>query len=94
MFGTARLEGYGMLNAGIQKKVGKGKLRFGVDDVFNTFIFETSVKVPEQNLDAEANYKFTQRTYKLTYTRSFGNEKLKDKRNRTTGSEEERGRVN
>lgn len=94
MFGTARLAAYGMLNAGIQKKIGKGKLRFGVDDIFNTFIFETSVKVPEQNLDAEANYKFTQRTYRLTYTRSFGNDKLKEKRNRVTGAEEERGRVN
>jgi hypothetical protein len=33
---------------GIQKKVGKGRLRFGVDDIFNSFKFETSVKVPEQ----------------------------------------------
>lgn len=94
MLGTARLEPYGMLNAGVQKKLGKGKLRFGVDDVFNTMIWETSVNIPELNVAAIANYKFTQRVFKLTYTRSFGNDKLKEKRNRTTGSEDERGRVN
>ncbi|HKH60888.1 MAG TPA: TonB-dependent receptor [Flavitalea sp.] len=94
MFGTARLGAFGMLNAGVQKNIGKGKLRFGIDDIFNSYKFETSVRVPQQNLDADANYKFTQRTYKLTYLRSFGNDKLKEKRNRTTASEEERQRVN
>ena len=94
MFGTAKLGAYGMLNAGIQKKLGRGKIRFGVDDIFNSFKFKTSQYVPEQNLDTKANYKFMQRTYKLTYSMSFGNDKLKEKRNRATASEEERGRVN
>jgi hypothetical protein len=94
MFGTSRLGAFGMLNAGVQKNIGKGKLRFGIDDIFNSYKFETSVRVPQQNLDADANYKFTQRTYKLTYLRSFGNDKLREKRSRTTASEEERQRVN
>jgi hypothetical protein len=29
---------------------------------------------------------FTQRAYKLTYTRSFGKDKLKQKRERSTGA--------
>ena len=31
--------------------------------------------------------------YKLTYTHSFGNKKLKDKRERSTGAEDELKRV-
>jgi hypothetical protein len=39
----------------------------------------------------EAN--FVQRTFKITYSHSFGNDKLGASRERTTGAEEEKGRV-
>lgn len=94
MFGTARLKPTGMLNIGMQRKIGRGKIRVGVDDVFNTFELSMVERKPNANFAATTSYKLTQRVYKLTYTRSFGNEKVKERRNRTTASEEERGRVN
>lgn len=83
-----------MLNAGVQKKIGKGRLKFGVDDIFNTYELELSESTAAQNAYLKQSFKLTQRVVKLTYTRSLGNDKLKERRNRTTASEEERGRVN
>ena len=94
-FGTARFKALGAVNAGIQKKLKKnyGKLRFSVDDIFTTIKYKTFVERPEQHFTTRSDYNFSQRTFKLTYSRNFGNNSLKEKRNRSTGSEEEMQRV-
>jgi outer membrane receptor protein involved in Fe transport len=85
---------FGSFDAGVQKKTGKkGKLSLTVTDIFNTTIARSYVDIPEQNLVVSRNMRFTQRIFKLTYTQSFGNSKLKGKRNRVDSSEEERKRV-
>ena len=96
LFGTSIfLPVYGV-NVGIQKKLGAngGTLRFGVDDVLNSFRWRIRNNLPEHNLVSNIDVDFSQRTFKLSYSRNFGNNALKDARQRATGSEEERRRVN
>lgn len=95
LFGSAAFLPIGALNIGIQKKFGgnAGTLRFGVDDVFNSLRWRGETNFPEHNLVSTFEADFSQRTFKVTYSRNFGNEKLKRQRQRATGSEEERGRV-
>lgn len=83
----------GSLNAGVQKKLGKGTLRFAADDIFNTNNWRLKLKLPnDNNLNTTFNYYFHPRFFRVTYTRSFGNSKLNSIKMKST-SEEERGRV-
>ncbi|MBA4141313.1 MAG: outer membrane beta-barrel protein, partial [Segetibacter sp.] len=94
LIGRTKQLGYGTLNFGAQKKLGakKGSLRFTVTDIFHTLIIRFHDYIPDQYLNGRVRLEFVQRTFGLTYTRSFGNDKLKAKRN-ITGAEEERKRV-
>lgn len=85
----------GAVNIGIQKKLGDngGTLRFGIDDLFNSLGFGFETNFPEYNMVSKGTADFSQRTFKLTYSRNFGNNKLKGSRKRATGAEEERKRV-
>lgn len=47
-----------------------------------------------QNIETAGSFDFSRPTVRLTYSRNFGNSKLRASRNRKTGSEEERQRVN
>ena len=95
LVGIAVRQAYGTLVLGIKKKMNdnKGSFFFVVNDIFNTVIFAPSVNLPEQNLITRTHIAFSQRTFKLTYSRTFGKDKLKGKRNRLTGAEDEKERV-
>ncbi len=84
------------VNIGLQKKLKAdlGTLRFGIDDLFDSMLFRWDSNFPEYNLVSTGTLDFSNRTFKLTYSRSFGNNKLNGARQRGTGSEEERKRVN
>ncbi len=94
--GTLKVEKYYIIDFGIQKKLSNnwGSLKFGIDDVFDSNIWKSITDIPDQNLQIFDYYKMTQRTFKLTYSRSFGNRKLKSSRKRDKDFEEERSRVN
>ena len=96
LFGIRRFDPVFGLNIGFQKKLGEkwGTLRFAVNDVFDSFEFTGRTEVPEQNLNTRNTFDFSNRTFLLTYSRSFGNDKLKSSRQRGTGSDDERRRVN
>lgn len=95
LFGRSVFKSVHTVNFGLQKKLGEkaGTLRFGVDNVLNSLRFRSYQDFPQYNLVSRLNIQFTNRLFKLTYTRKFGNNILKSQRERSTGSEEERRRV-
>lgn len=94
--GTSLMESAYSVNFGVQKKLGEkwGTLRFSIDDVFDSFEWKFGTDLPEHNIKTNNIIKFSGRTFKLTYSRSFGNKKVKSTRDRKTGAEEERNRSN
>jgi hypothetical protein len=95
--GVNVLKPFGTLNLGLQKKLegDKGTLSFTISDVFWTNNWHFLTYIPEQNLDVRFFLGFSEpRLCRLTYSRNFGNNKLKKARNRVLGSDEERRRVN
>lgn len=84
------------MSIGFQKKLGDkwGVLKFSVTDLWDSFEYKDKTVIPEQNLNSIGVYDFSNRTFSLTYSKNFGNRDLKSTRDRETGSEEERQRVN
>lgn len=95
-FGTARYEEVYGINIGFQKKFSDkwGTLKFSINDALDSVEFVGGTDLPDQNIFTRNVFDFSNRTFTLTYTRNFGNSKLKSSRNRETGSEAERRRVN
>ena len=95
LFGRAIFQSVYEINAGFQKKLGEkaGTLRFGVDNILNSLKFRSYQDFPQYNLVSKMNLQFSNRLFKLTYTKKFGNNILKSQRERGTGSEEERKRI-
>lgn len=92
--GIMMLKSMGSLDFGVRKKLGsRDNLNLSVSNLFNSMDLRMSTHLPEKNLVGDVHLRFSWRTYKLTYTRSFGKQKLKATRSRTTGAEDEKGRV-
>jgi len=92
LWGISEFLAAGSLNAGIQKKMGKGVLRLSIDDIFNTNNWKLKTHLAGNNLNSYFDYNFHPRYARLTYTRSFGNNKLQSVKLKS-GAEEERARV-
>ena len=82
-----------LLNAGIQKKFGeKGTLRLAMDDILYSNFWKIKTYSPQNNLNSYFSYDFHNQFVRLTYSRNFGNNKLRSVKLKS-GSEEERGRI-
>lgn len=93
LVGFQRLRAFSQVTAGLQKILpnNKGTLRLNISDIFwKNYYKWATIAV---NLDETGHYIFEPRVMRLTYSRSFGNQKVKAARKRTTGSEEERQRL-
>lgn len=95
LFGAYVTQPYGQLNAGVQKKFiqSKSSLKLGVDDLFSNMNWRSRFDLPEENFYLSDRFQISRRILKLSYSKNFGNKVLKEKRARSTASEEERSRV-
>ncbi len=95
-FGNAKYNEIYALNFGLEQKFGEkwGTLKFAVNDFLDSLEFRGGTNLPDQNFSTQNVFDFSNRTFLLTYTRNFGNKELRSARNRETGSEEERRRIN
>lgn len=86
---------YGNLNIAAQKKFKNPgtALTIGVDNIFSSMNIRGFTDVPEAKFSTRGNLPSPKRIFKITFTHRFGNNAMKDRKNRSTASEEERKRV-
>ena len=94
-WGVMKWDAQGTVNVGIQKNFGEkwGKLRFNVNDIFQTSSWYGTTSQPEVNLFVKSSYRVAERVFMLSWSNKFGNNKLKSERKRQTAAAEEQGRL-
>jgi hypothetical protein len=95
LFGLYKSRALGSLDLGLQKKLKdkKSTLRLNYANALNSLKPHFSVNVPEKNLIASGEIQFNHPTLRFTFTHNFGSDKVKAKRDRSTGAEEEKNRL-
>lgn len=88
-------QSYGNLNIAGQRKLTKpgSAILVGVDNIFSSMNPRVFTNVPEAKFSTRVNLPSNKRIYKITFTYRFGNKAMKEKKARSTASEEERKRV-
>ena len=95
LFGIWQFEPLGQLNLGVRKKLknDNGSISVNVSDVLHTSVWKLKTEIPEISATTNTKYDWNMRSVNVTYSRSFGNKKLKSV-NIGSGSKEERSRIN
>ena len=94
-FGISKFKAAGSLNFGIEKKLKdeKGTFRFTLTDALNTRNFLGETVIPEENLDVRRTFDLEGQIFSISFSKSFGNSKLKRIRNKRNASQEEQQRL-
>jgi hypothetical protein len=94
IFGVYATRARGALTLGLQKELPKnaGKLRLNYQDIFWTNVFRFNVENSALNLHQHNSIRFESRILRLTYSRSFGNNKVKSTQ-KSTASDDEKYRL-
>ncbi|HEV7620264.1 MAG TPA: outer membrane beta-barrel family protein, partial [Flavisolibacter sp.] len=95
LWGIYKFNPVGTLDFGIQKKLpnSKSTFRLNFSNILNTLVFKPEVNLPDKNLVAKASLIFTPPAVRLTFTHNFGSDKIKSKRERSSGTEDEKTRL-
>jgi hypothetical protein len=82
------------VNFGLQKELGQnwGRLRFNASNLLLSNNWYGSINQPGNNLVSDFSFQFAERVFMLSWSNTFGSDKIKS-RNRQTGAEEERRRL-
>jgi len=89
-FGYSKTEPVFAMNVGFQQKLNGswGTLKFSINDIFDSRAWKSTTEIPELNLNTVSELRFSNRTFILTYTRNFGNKKIKSSRKRQSAQDE------
>ena len=97
--GTVKNNGFGMLNLGVKKQFKNSSLQFSITDLFKSMQIDSYYgRLTEEPfaLTSEVHYEAESaksRIFRLTYSVSFGNTQLKEKKNRNSAAKEEKERI-
>ena len=93
-WGLIHFKPIGRLDLGLKKQLKDewGTISLVGTDLLNTYAWRGDINSPIANTEAFFSYEFNMRGFTITYTKTFGNKKLK-KVNIQSGSEAERQRV-
>lgn len=100
-YGSVKFDGFGMLNAGIKKEFtnNMGSLQLSVTDLLQSMnIHNYFGRLTEEAFSLKSHVNFHAESakamiIKLTYSKSFGNNQVKSKTKRDSGSKDERERI-
>ncbi len=93
--GIAIFKPYGMFSLGMRKDFGKngGSLSINFTDVFRTMVNRVEANAPQFNLVSRQSFDFDVQSIRLTYKKTFGNNELRSRNKRQTGSADDLRRV-
>lgn len=94
-FGLSEFQHYFLLDAGIQKDLGRswGNFRLAFSNILNTNYYRGVIDLPDNGLYSTFDIILEPPAVRLSWSRQFGSEKVKTARQREAGSEDERRRV-
>jgi outer membrane receptor protein involved in Fe transport len=99
--GSVRLRGFYTVNAGIKKVFGGngGTVQFSVEDLFRSYRLRSAFGfLTEEAFNLQSHLSFSPesrltRIYKLSYSRSFGKKSVRERKDQSSGYQDEDSRV-